>query len=317
MTDLAKFAQHNRLICGHLIDQAALLDVDDEYPDARRKLDEMLVLNAAIDSIVPDAAAEPDPGPTPDPDPSPGRQAIIDGAGVKTANLQKVGSITTTKDGQVIEHMECGNIVVKHANVVIRNVRQHVTARYGIDASLPAAKNLLVEDIDFYATTAKDQGGPSTLIYARSGVTIRRALLVTAGNDCLKVNDSTLDISGSYLIASKPDGSLNHSDGIQVRKATGVKIHGNVIHAPHTDGGNAAAIVQAAEGNIDNVLVEGNYLSGGNHTLFTTEKGYQITNVRILRNVFSRVNRYGIHLGRFDEWADNRWEDGELIPAPS
>lgn len=255
-----------------------------------------------------------DTPPPPPPPPPPGdiaadRAAIIAAAG-PTGTLTKVGSITTTSNGQVIENVECGNIVVKHADVTIRNIRQHVTARYGIDASLPEAKDLTVENVELYATTAKDQGGPSTLIYARGGLTLRRAKLTTAGNDCLKVNDSYLDAEGVVALASKPPGSANHSDGIQVRKATRVHVLRSVIDAPHTEGGNAALIIQAAEGPIDDVLIEANHLGGGNNTVYTTSKGYPITNVRILGNVFSRVFRYGIHYGRFDEWTVNIWTDG-------
>jgi hypothetical protein len=262
-------------------------------------------------------AGEPPPDPDPDPPPPDGpiattREAIVAAAGCKTLSLTTVGSIATTHEGQVIENVDCGNIVVRHAGVVIRNIRQHVTARYGIDASLPEARDLTIEDVTMFATTAKDQGGPSTLIYGRSGVTIRRADLATAGNDCLKVNDGTLLLAGSRLLARKPPGSANHSDGVQVRKAQRAHLIGNVIDAPHTEGGNACAIIQAAEGAIDDVLIEGNHLGGGNNTLYTTSKDglYPITNVRILRNVFSPVFRYGIHFGVYDEWAGNVWTDG-------
>ena len=78
---------------------------------------------------------------------------------------------------------------------------------------------------------------------------------------------------------------------------------GNFIDMPINDSGtgpgapfksNAAAINQAASGNITNVLFDSNWMNGGNYTIWiTTKLDFTFDGCTVINNRFGRDYRYG------------------------
>jgi polygalacturonase len=109
------------------------------------------------------------------------------------------------------------------------------------------------------------------------------------------------------------DGS--HADGVQISAGANIVIRGNFFDMPvKVDGTNSNAAIFAKEdfGQIDNVLIERNWMNGGNYTLFiTTKDGDPCTNVVVRDNLFGRDYRYGAKTIKGDTniWENNRWWD--------
>src|SRR5690606_5175736 len=98
----------------------------------------------------------------------------------------------------------------------------------------------------------------------------------------------------------------SHADGIQYTKGTSHVARGNYFDMPHPVSGNAptgtrsnaAIFVRPAVNEIDNVLIEGNWMNGGNYTIYVRHNlphHPTPTNVRILDNRFGRDYQYGLY----------------------
>ena len=65
-----------------------------------------------------------------------------------------------------------------------------------------------------------------------------------------------------------------------------------------------------------NILVEGNWLSGGNYTIYMNEWNYPVSDMTLLNNRFTRFFQYGPLSDKFGGAviSGNVWEDtGELM----
>jgi hypothetical protein len=76
----------------------------------------------------------------------------------------------------------------------------------------------------------------------------------------------------NYVTLYEPPGSDNHSDGMQSSSDRDFVVRHSVVYTPPADGGNAAIFCQAWNGSsnymIGNITIHGNYLYGGNYTVF-------------------------------------------------
>ena len=78
---------------------------------------------------------------------------------------------------------------------------------------------------------------------------------------------------------------------------------------------NSNFIITGDTGKTDNILIEDNWLCGGNYTIYSEYKPDKHccgcpTNVRVRNNRFCRDYRYGLKAGGcFKEWSGNVWED--------
>jgi len=210
------------------------------------------------------------------------------------------GSITVTQNGTVIENVSVsGTITVKAANVTIRNFRINGGgnsngggAPYGINVKNEAS-NVLIEDGEIFGIDSSGLLG--------ADYTARRLNIHHSGGDAIKTNGNNLVESCWIHHLGMNVGS--HADGNQTRSGDNIVFRGNFIDMPINDSGtgpgapfksNAAAINQAASGNITNVLFDSNWMNGGNYTIWiTTKLDFTFDGCTVINNRFGRDYRYG------------------------
>ena len=210
------------------------------------------------------------------------------------------GSITVTQDGTVIENVSVsGTITVKAANVTIRNFRVNGGGNsngggssYGINVK-DVASNVLIEDGEIFGINSSGLLG--------ADFTARRIEIHHSGGDAIKTTGNNLVESCWLHHLGMNVGS--HADGNQTRSGDNVVFRGNFIDMPINDSGagpgapfksNAAAINQAASGNITNVLFDSNWMNGGNYTIWiTTKLDFTFDGCTVINNRFGRDFRYG------------------------
>ncbi|MCP5020274.1 MAG: LamG domain-containing protein [bacterium] len=227
--------------------------------------------------------------------------------------LRKVGPITVTEDGTVIEnvHIE-GPLVIRANNVTVRNfIVDGKGSRYGVQCNF-GNNGILLQDGEVYNVY-------SSCVFGE-GFTAQRLNIHESGGDGFKTSSgSVVEYCWVHHIGTA-EGA--HADANQSRDGTGMVFRGNFFDIPINIGepykSNACLIIQTGLGPIDDVLIENNWLSGGNFTLYITDKGRghgPPTNVRIINNRFGRQYRYGVLDGDGPiHMKGNRWDDtGDLM----
>ena len=223
-------------------------------------------------------------------------------------------SVLVTTDGAAIENLDiAGGIRVRANNVTIRNVRIDGTGQiYGIKV-----------DSDFVGTVVEDveiTGAANAGVFAKSGVVLRRLHIHHVQADAIKLEgfDGTLVEGSWWHHLGLAEGT--HADGIQIRKGSNFVLRGNFSDMPKgLDGtsSNSAFIIGSALSPIDNILIEDNWLNGGNYTIYVLESGFgPPTNVRVTHNWFGRDHQFGVFLAPFVDvlWEENYWIDiGDVV----
>ena len=229
------------------------------------------------------------------------------------------GSITVTQDGAVIENVSVsGTITVDASNVTIRNFR--VDAQDGLYAInvRPDATNLLIENGELHHMHVFGVLG--------ANFTARRLNVHHSGSGGFRTRGNVIvESCWIHHLGMNPNA---HADGNQTRLGSNFAFRGNFFDVPIPESAagpgppfhsNAAAINQAASGDISNVLFDSNWMNGGNFTLFiTTKLDYTFDGCTVVNNRFGRDYRYGtlrlngalsnIHI------SGNVWDDtGELM----
>ena len=98
---------------------------------------------------------------------------------------------------------------------------------------------------------------------------------------------SNTTIEDSYLAGFYRVDGESHNDAIQSSGGSNIVIRRNTVLGPYQMS-TAAIILQANQSALSNVLVEGNYLSGGSYTIYTSDKGAGASNIRVINNVIER-----------------------------
>jgi hypothetical protein len=222
-----------------------------------------------------------------------------------------VGSIVVTQDGAVIENLHVtGSIRVMANNVTIRNVIVDADDDfYGIQCS-DNFTGTLIEDAEIFNAS-------SAGIYGRN-YAARRLHVHHIGSDGLKSDgNSVVEDSWLHDLGMTPGA---HADGIQIGIGTDFFIRGNFFDMPAETPGresNAAVFVKADFGPIDNVLVENNWMNGGNFTVYVLKEAFSTINATIRHNYLGPDYLYGVSmLDPNVVWVDNVWADtGAPVPA--
>lgn len=225
-------------------------------------------------------------------------------------------SISITKDNTVLENVNVnGYINIRANNVTIRNFK--VTATPGTYYPIrifEGYKNIVLEDGEV------DGGGCSLANILGFNYTARRLNIYNAGADGLKGISST-NIEGCWVHhLGRLEGA--HADGIQISRGSNFKIIGNnfdmPVNTPDTLS-NAAVFIKSDLEDISNVLVESNWMNGGNYTVYSENKSrnastkYKTDDVKIINNKFGRDFKYGIkNINDATVWKDNIWEDSQM-----
>lgn len=199
--------------------------------------------------------------------------------------LTPSGPLNITAPGTVVDGLDVdGCVTVSGSDVVIRNTRVRCSNPSGRAAVLVRgdAKNLVLEDVEI------DGRGASEACVGWGSYTLRRANV----HDCVDGArfGRAVTIEDSWIHDMVKLGTL-HPDAIQTSSGVDVVIRGNTLQPQRSTGGDVsnAALMMGTEISprlLDRVLVEDNYLDGGNFAL----------NVRgdvNARQVTFRSNRFG------------------------
>ena len=232
--------------------------------------------------------------------------------------LQTMGGMTITQDGTVIENARIfGSIDIQANNVTIRN--------FTIDAgNQPYAIRCISGNTGIVIEDGELINVDSAHIYG-SGFSAFRLNMHESGGDGFKtITDALVEGCWVHHLGTKPGA---HSDCNQTRQGGNLIFRGNFFDLPIDIGApykqNAAWIIQTGEGAIDNVLIEGNWIDGGNYSIFVENKwttnnnlpNYgDPTNVRILNNRFGRNYRFGpLRATSYATVQGNRWDDNDQL----
>lgn len=202
-------------------------------------------------------------------------------------DLKPSGSITVTEDGAVLDALEIkGNVKIEADNVTIRRSRIVSTGLYAVELE-SGHKNLVIEDTEI------DGAGRSKIAVLHGEYTLRR-VNIHDFFDGVRIEGDNVLIEDSYIHhLYRLEGG--HHDTIQMRQGTNVVIRNNNIqpYNPETDDPmNAAIQFGSLLGPIDDVLVEGNFMNGGNYTINAGK--LEGGSVVFRDNRFGRDARYGI-----------------------
>ena len=204
--------------------------------------------------------------------------------------LTPSGPLNIWTPGTVIDGLDIdGCVTVSGSNVVIRNTRIHCDAPKGDVAVYQrgGAKNLLLEDVEI------DGRGTSPVCVGWTSYTVRRANI----HDCVDGArfGSSVIIEDSWVHDMVKIGSL-HPDALQTTGGEDVVIRGNTLQPQHgtNDVSNAALMVgtELSPRVLDRVLVENNYLDGGNYAL-NVRADVNARQIAIRNNRFGDATRFG------------------------
>lgn len=234
--------------------------------------------------------------------------------------LTPAGEIVVTQDGAVVSAMDCTRIDVKANNVTIQDCRISYTGTsYGIQVESGYTNTT----VRYCTVIVLGDGAGDT---SNAGIQTRDHSLVewcnvSGAGDGIKIWDYS-EYRYNYIRMVRPATSKHHLDGMQASGRTEFYVHHNDSQALIADGGNSGIFIQAFTGQYDkpveNVVVENNWLNGGNYTFFTEDgkdtHGW-IKNMIARNNILGPDHRYGYrHLEGDIAWMGNLDTAGNLIP---
>ena len=225
------------------------------------------------------------------------------------------GPSTISVDGTVLENMEFdGQINIEANNVTIRNCLSIVPRNGPLNNfRINSGSNILIEDCEM-------RGARNSAVFG-ANFTVRGSHIWDMGADGFKPFGNVV-IENNYVerLHYVEDA---HADIIQMRNGDGLIVRGNnfecFLDVPPDFGCSIAIFVNDSNGQTSNVLIEDNYLDGGNFTVQLEDKGPAAgpNNVRLRNNFFGTGFRFGpLRVNGFElvEECGNRFEvSGELL----
>ena len=189
--------------------------------------------------------------------------------------------MTITQDGAVIDGLDImGTVFVEANNVTIRNSRITSSGLYAVQLR-SGYTNLLIEDTRIRGVSSS----VSAAVYLQGFGTLRR-VHISGGEDHMKATAGALVESSYFAGLYREPGT--HNDVVQIRKGNDYTFRGNTLLGPWQRTTSVLlfqAKPGAGGGDINDVLVEGNYLSGGGYTIYTREEaGLRLTGAIIRDN---------------------------------
>jgi hypothetical protein len=228
--------------------------------------------------------------------------------------LTPLSSTTITVNGTTLENFEMtggSRLDIDADNVTIRNFRIDSSALFCIDVS--AVSGLVLED--------GEVTGCSAGIKSVGGITMRRMYLHDFGTDAIKV-DGSLGVLVEDSFVEKVGRTDGKGDAVQTIGGANMTFRNNNFNIPKT-GVDAQtptwpsnATFHFSGNNSTNILIENNWLNGGNYTLYCGKDG--TGGVDVVGNRFGRGYQFGLIQDPCDSIIDNVWDDtGECIPNNS
>lgn len=224
-----------------------------------------------------------------------------------------------TTPGQVVDSLDIqGSVFVMATNVTIKRCKisspnQPMVKTYEPDGSgglNDIGAGLLIEDSELYGMNNED----STSVGGNGYFTLRRCNIHHIGSGARMGNDTLAEDNYVHDIVSTV---TSHNGGLPVDAGTNVTIRHNTILMNSTNGYVIAAYSGVPPGNVvANVLIEDNFLAGGNYIIYGGSVTEPPPNLRVRDNRFSRL--YFANGGFFGpvangggatEWSGNVWDD--------
>lgn len=211
-------------------------------------------------------------------------------------SLTPMGSVTISTDGYVLSGVAIsGRILVQANNVTISNftVDGGDSASHGVKQD-SGYTGLLVEDGEITRCLSSGLHG--------NNWTATRLNIHEMGADATKSSGNT-NLSHCWMHhLGKNVGS--HADGIQTQGGFNIEVSANFFDMPIPEGvngpgdpygSNACCIFQAKNvGPVGNVHVVGNWLNGGNYTVYFAGIDWPISDCTLINNRFGRDYRHGV-----------------------
>jgi hypothetical protein len=239
------------------------------------------------------------PQPTPTPTPTPASSVPFanwpDGATTGVPSdaepLRKVDQLTATKPGTFYSHLDVSNCVdIEADNITITQSIIHCARTAPAVYVHAGFGRVTLDQIEI------DGGGKTNACVGYDGFTIRRSNL----HDCIDGIDFGSDVTVENCFVhdlSRLDGT--HNDTLQTVGGDNVLIKDNTLEAYRADTKdlmNSAIQTGHLKGDLANVVVDHNFMDGGNYTVnagSTSRSGHSITGYVFKNNVFGRRSRYG------------------------
>jgi hypothetical protein len=215
------------------------------------------------------------------------------GAGLSYGDLTASGGITISADNTVIEKLDIsGGVSIKADNITIRQCRITSPGIYAVTVDA-GTQGLTLEYCELVGT----QYNSAAMV---SFDTIRYCD-ISRFQDGLKMSGNSV-IENNYIHDLYHEPGM-HNDGVQNSgNSSNIIFRNNTVQALYQTQ-TAAIKITTNTGPIDNILIEGNFLSGGSYTVYVTDKGNghgPPTNITFKNNVWE-----------WDSWA--RKPDGVTI----
>jgi hypothetical protein len=253
----------------------------------------------AITRSHPRPAATPPPAqlptvqPTPVPTPSftSWPDAASTGVPLSAGPLRKVDRLTATKAGTYYSHLDISNCAdIEADNITITQSVIHCRRSAPAVYVHAGTKNLTLDQVEI------DGGGKTNACVGYDGFTMFRSNL----HDCVDGVDFGSDVTVQHcFIHDLARNKGTHNDALQTVGGSDDIIKDNTLEAYRADTGdlmNSAIQTGHLKGDLTNVLVEHNFMDGGNYTVnagSTSRSGHTISGYVFKDNVFGRHSRYG------------------------
>jgi len=201
--------------------------------------------------------------------------------------VTRSGSIDVERSGTVIDGLDIeGCVDVKADDVIIRRSRITCSRPTTAVRLFDGYHNLTLEDVEI------DGSGVVSAAVGFSDYTLVRVNIHDV-IDGPRMGDNTT-IRDSYIHDLARRGG-SHNDAVQISGGSNIQILHNTLDVYDAITGglfNAAIMVGTRSASVEDMLIEGNYLDGGNYTVnFRADLTAQ--NVVARDNVFGPHHRYG------------------------
>jgi hypothetical protein len=222
------------------------------------------------------------------------------------------GVLVIRENGTVIDAVNLvGKVVVAANNVTIK--RSRITAptnlpdkgrdEFTVIQQMTNVDGLVLQDCELDGS-----GLVYRAVMASSHLSVTRCEMRNIGHGVEVGNDYTIQDSWIHATTDGPDHDW-HVDGIiSSNGVNGVIRHNTIVLTG--DGMTGAVSVGSSLGRIDNVLIQGNLLAGGNYTVYIQDQGHPATRIRVLDNLFSTM--VGKKVGVYGVWYPND-QPGDLV----
>lgn len=215
-------------------------------------------------------------------------------------------------DGAVLEDLDVtGTVTIDADDVTLRNFRIKATSWYAIRVE-DGHSGIVIEDGEIYGMSS---AGILGVGYIARGLHIH-----DSGSDGIKAQGSGGPTVVEHCFIEKlgtNDGA--HADGNQTAAGSNITFRYNNIYMPSPGTpaypgapykSNATFKFEAEPPKIQNFVIENNWLTGGNYTIYC-RPGISARNNIIGRENggWPRKEERRVRSGKCNEWSGNRWED--------